>query len=316
MFFQSTNAREKSLINWAKNHKIEFPNKPEELDKIEKLDLRLRGIEKLPKEINCLLNLVEIHGEFNKLTDLPWEFGQLKKLKVINLGHNKFVDVPGVVGQLAELESLDLEGNNIKKISPLIANLVNITELNLSFNNITELPSDFGHLKHLTKLNLAANQLEELPANFQKLYNLVEIKIWKNGFKEIPQVLKELPNLKTIEFETDETKIGQQLISAVVSDDVPKVERLLSVGADINYKWLNYSNLPFTTPLFEAHSVEMVKFLLEKGADPNLRRDIPQSGTVKVWESEKKDHETFLTKKHNPEIVKFLKTLPNLTSGK
>ncbi len=316
MLFESLFSREKSLIRWAHNNKIELPDKADELAKVEKLDFRLKGIEKLPKEINCLPNLVEIHGEFNKLTDLPWEFAQLKKLRILNFDHNKFSDVPGVICQLTSLEKLSFESNNIKKVTPLIANLVDVIDLNLSFNNITELPSEFSHLKHLVHLNLSANKVHELPANFDKLYNLTELKIWKNEFTEIPQLLKEMPNLKTIESVSDETKINQLLISAVISDDVNKVEKLFLLGADINYKWLNYMNLPFTTPLFEARSVDMVKLLLEKGADVHLKRDIIKSGTIKVWESEKKDHETFLTKKHNPEIAKYLKTLPGLATPK
>ncbi len=312
MLFQSTYSREKDLIRWAQKFKIELPSKPEELVNVIKLDFSLKGIDKLPKEIDSLPNLEEIHGEFNKLVALPWEFAQLKKLKVVNFGHNKFIDIPGVICQLSQIEVLNVEGNSIKKINPVIANLVNLTDLNLSFNLISDLPTEFSHLKHLLKLNLAANKLNSLPDNFQKLYNLTEIRLWKNGFTEIPSCLKDLPNLTVIEMETDETNINQQLVTAVVNDDVSKVEKLLVIGADLNFKWHNYANLPFTTPLFEARSVEMVKFLLEKGADVSIKRELGKPGSIKVWEGDKKDYETFLTMKHNSEVLKYLRTVPNL----
>ena len=79
MFFNSPNARKKHLIGWAKDYKIELPSKPEELENVKILDLRLKGINKLPKEIDCLPNLVEIQAGFNNLAELPWEFGHFKK---------------------------------------------------------------------------------------------------------------------------------------------------------------------------------------------------------------------------------------------
>jgi len=317
MFFESVNSRKKHLISWAKDRKIDMPVKPEELEQVLKLDLRLKGITKLPKEIDSLPNLVEINGAFNELTELPWEFGHLKNLKNIDFSHNKLTDIPGVICQIANLETLKLESNSIKKISPVIANLENLIDLNLSFNQINDLPTEFGHLKHLIKLNLAANNLSSLPSSMHRLYSLTEIRLWKNNITEIPDFVKELPNLKTIELETDTAKINQQLVHASINNDLQKAEKLLLLGADINYKWLNYGNLPFTTPLFEAHSVEMIKFLIEHGADTSIKREIIRStSSIKVWESDKKtvDFETIFTKKHPAEVAKFIKTLAQQNS--
>jgi ankyrin repeat protein len=135
--------------------------------------------------------------------------------------------------------------------------------------------------------------------------------LWKNNITEVPDVLKELPNLKVIELETDQHKINQQFVISVINNDVSRAEKLLLLGADINYKWLNYGNLPFTTALFESHTIEMVKFLLDHNADVNLPREIVKSSSIKVWESEKQtgNFETFLTKKHSVEVTKYLKTI-------
>jgi len=281
------------------------------------LDVRLKSLSKLPKEINCLTGLVEINLEFNDLSELPWEFAQLKKLKVINLGHNKFVDLPGVICQLPQVEVLNMESNSVKKISQVVANLESLIDLNFSFNHLNELPEEIGHLKHLIKLNVAANNLSELPPSMHRLYSLAELKIWNNKIKEIPDFIKDLPNLKLIEIESDTGKINQQLIAASINNDTLKAEKLIAMGADVNHKWLNYGNLPFTTALFEARSVDMIQLLLKNGADPNLKRELPKSSTIKVWESEKSSagYETFLTKKQPVEIAKFLKTL-NLQAPK
>jgi len=311
MFFNSPDFHKKNLLKWAKNHKIDFPSTPEELEHLQVLDVRLKGLTKLPKEINCLTGLLEINLEFNQLSELPWEFANLKKLKIINLCHNKFVDVPGVICHLPSIEVLNMESNSIKKITPVIAQLESLIELNFSFNHLNELPEEIGHLKHLVRLNLAANNISQLPSSMHKLYNLVELKLWKNNITELPDFIKELPNLKIVELETDIGKINQQLIAASINDDMLKAELLITMGADVNHKWLNFGNLPFTTPLFEARSIEMIQLLLKHGANPNLKRELPKPTSIKVWESEKNSSgfETFLTKKHPVEIAKFIKTL-------
>lgn len=311
MFFYSSDFNQKRLLKWAKEYKIDLPLKNEELEQVKTIDIKLKGIKKIPKEINCLPNLEEIHAEFNELSELPWEFSQLKNLRSVNFTHNKFADIPSVICQLTKIEELNMESNSIKKITPVIANLINLKDLNLSFNQINEIPLEFGHLKHLNRLNLAANNLSELPSSMHKLYNLTELKLWKNHITKVPDFINELPNLKNIELEIDSENINQQLIVAVVNNDIQKTEKLLSMGANVNYKWLNYGNLPFTTPLFEAHSIEIIKLLLDKGADPNIKREVLKSSSIKVWESDKSsgEYETFLTKKHPLEISKFIKSL-------
>jgi|GEM_PF-865687 len=312
MFFMFPKSRENHLIRWAKNLKIDFPSKPDDLDKVEKIDIKLKEVIKIPKEIDCLINLTEIHAEYNELSELPWEFGNLKKLKILNFSHNNFNDIPGVVCKLTNLEYLNMESNSIKKIATVIANLENLIELNLSFNIIADIPAEIGHLKHLVKLNLAANNISELNSSMHRLYSLSDLILWKNNITEIPDFIKELPNLKNIELETDIGKINQQLVVATINDDLLRVEKLVALGADVNFKWLNYGNLSFTTPLFEAHSVEIIKFLLDHGADTSIKRELPaKSSTIKVWESDKSSgqYETFLTKKHPLEVVKYLKSI-------
>jgi hypothetical protein len=304
MFWNSPNIREKHLISWAKSHKIELPQNPDELKNVSKIDLRFKGLDKLPKEIDCLPNLVEIDAEFNELAELPWEFAQLKKITNINLGHNKFTDIPGMICKHTQIESLNFEANYIKKLTPVIANLSSLKYFNLSFNLISDLPSDFGHLSHLVYLNIACNNLSSLPSSFIKLYNLAELKIWKNQFNETPDFLKEMPNLKKVDLVIDETKINNQFIQAVIYGDVALTEKYLALGADINYRWSNYNNYSFTNALFEAKSVEMVKLLLNRGSDITLKREKIATNNDKPVE-----FETFLTKKHSPDVLKYLKSI-------
>ena len=305
MFFNSPNLRKNNLIHWAKNYKIDFPTKPEDLDQVQKLDMEMKGVSKIPKEIDCLPNLVVINASFNDLTELPWEFGHLKKLKSANFSNNNFNDVPGVICQLAQLEMLNMSGNLIKKIQPVIGNLVNLIELNLSFNQIVDISSEIMHLKHLNVLNLSANNIIALPSSMQKLYNLVELTLWKNKFTEVPEYIKELPNLKLTGMDPNSLVINQQLISAVMKNDIDKVERMIVIGADVNYQWENFNNQQFTAAIFEAKSPDVIEFLINNGADLNIKREV----TKIVGDKTKVEIETFFTKKHPPEVMKYLKTL-------
>ena len=310
MFFNSPNLRKNSLIHWAKNHRIDFPSKPEDLEQVQKLDLEMKGVTKIPKEIDCLTNLVVINTSFNELTELPWEFGHLKKLKVVNLSNNNFIDVPGVICQLNQLEMLNMTGNSIKKIQPVIGNLINLIELNLSFNQIVDISNEIMHLKHLNVLNLSGNNIVALPSSMQKLYNLVELILWKNKFTEVPEYIKELPNLKITSMEPNNLAVNQQLIAAVIKNDIEKVEKLLVLGADVNYQWPNFKNQQFTTALFEAKSPDIIEFLINYGADTSVKREV-----LKIaGDKSKADFETFFTKKHSPEVMKFLKTFKHPTS--
>ncbi|MEJ5264326.1 MAG: leucine-rich repeat domain-containing protein [Bacteroidales bacterium] len=309
ILFNVTRKRQKSLIHWAKHHEIDFPSEPEELEKVTHLSLRFRGVQQIPREIKFLINLEEIDAAYNYVTDIPWEFGALKKLKRIDFSHNRLQDIPGVICKNTHLVSLNLEGNLIRKVPAIIANLVNLETLNLAFNEITELPSEFKYLVSLKELDLAGNQLSSLPATFSKLPSLQVLKIWRNLFDQLPKELEKIPTLTVIENEVDTERISRLFIESVRMDDVIAARKYLALGADVNYRWEGYDNQQFTTALFEAKSVEMVKFLLENGADVNVSRVIKKSESFIFWESEKQETETFLTKKHSPEITKYLKSI-------
>jgi hypothetical protein len=307
LFAITPEKRQKWLVSWAKNHKIDLPNNIEELPLIQTLDMRGKGLTTLPHEIDCLPNLLELDASNNQLADLPWEFANLKKIKNINLGHNIMADISGLICKMEQLEILNMEANRIKKVNHVIANLTSLRELNLAFNNITDLPNEIGSLRHLAKLNVAGNQLLDLPKGFAKLFNLVELDLWMNKFTQEPEILKELPNIKAVNFTFTAEKINEQLVLASVTNNIALAEKLIHVGADVNFKRLGFDNQEFTTPLFEAHSVEMVKLLVNNGADMHLIRESRKTSSFLIWKSEKVEQESFLTKKHTPEVTKYLK---------
>ncbi len=309
IIFNITRIRQKKLIRWIKHHGLNISDEPDNLDKITKLSLRFKGINEIPREIRYLTNLEEIDFSYNLISDIPWEFGLLKNIKYINFSYNQLIDIPGVICRHVPLNTLNLEGNKIKKVPAIIANLINLERLNLAFNEIVEIPSEFKYLVSLKELDLAANKLYALPSSFSKLPSLQVLKIWENLFEQRPKELEKITTLNTIEEKIDYDRINKLLVEAVRYDNIGLARRYLALGADINYRWEGYEGLQFTTPLFEAHSLEMVKFLIENGADVNISRTIKKSENILIWEKEKEEQETFLTQKHSNEIIKYLKSI-------
>jgi len=309
MIFDIPNLREKRLIQWAKINRVNIPHDPAQLVNVTSLDISFKNLKALPKEIGCLVNLEEMDASYNQIADLPWEFAQLKNLVRLNLSNNLFSDIPGIVCNHVQLESLNIEGNFIKKITPVIANLSSLVNFSIGYNQIFELPIEFGHLKHVVNLDLSCNALHELPSSFVKLYNLKNLKIGGNQFAQKPALLAEMPNLETVDESKDIEIINKAFLFSVISDSTRRVEKYIALGADVNYQLKDYQNTPFTTALFEAQSLEMVKILLAYGANAAVQRQYKMTVKSFFGQKEKQVTETFLTKKHKPEIEKYLKSI-------
>ena len=299
----------KKLIKWFKSVGIYTSNDPTEIIKTEKLDLRMKNLSKIPSELRLLRNLKELDLSYNKLSSLPPQLKALEKLEVLRLERNDFVLIPNVIFELKNLKLLDFESNKITALPPEIGNLINLEHLNIFYNKLTKIPDEIGKLLKLNELNLSANSLSELPDSIGNLKELRELYLWSNKITELPDCIKNLPNLKDVDLFLNQTKLNHKLIEAIQKDDVNLATEMISHGADTNYKWMDYGNLEFTNPLFEAKSAAMVKLLIENEADPNVKREIVKATSIKVWESDKQsgNYETFLTKKHSVDIVKYLK---------
>ncbi len=312
MFFKKTpESTRKELVAWAKKNRIDITYVPEELESVTKLDLSYKKMSRLPKQIECLVNLQELNLSNNMFSDIPFEIKKLPKLRSLNLSFNKFAEIPGVVCQISNLEVLKIEANQLKKVNTNLANLSNLKELSLFANQIIELPTEFGSLQQLMRLNLALNQLSALPESFSKLQNIVELELWLNKFELIPDVISQLPNLKDFYDSVDPERLNKTLLWAIVADNTHLAEKLIFYGADVNYMQEDEDGINITTPLFEACSIDMIDLLIKKGADPEFKREIVKIVSTKNGEEVRPTgkFETFLTVKHQNEIVKYLKSM-------
>jgi len=308
----NTHANElKKFIKWAKNNKVDVPNTPEEMFEVSHLDMKLKEISKLPEEIGYLTNLTSLDVRNNRISLLPKEISNLTNLKTLNLARNQFSYFPIEVIKLINLEELDIESNKLTMLPPEIGRLTKLRKFNLFYNQLKSLPNEIGNMISLEELNLSSNHLTELPESMGKLINLVELGLWSNKITQIPDSVRNLPKLHDVDLSLNQTKLNHKLIEAAVSDNIDLAREMIAHGANVNFKWMGYGNLPFTTALFEAKSVDMVKLLIEHKADLTVKREKVKAITIKVWESENAtgEFETFLTQKHSLEIAKYIKTL-------
>jgi hypothetical protein len=307
--FQSIENDIKKTVRWAKDLKINLPQKQEDIQKLTKLDLSYRSISKIPEHISCLTGLTELNLSYNYLIKLPKEFTKLKNLKVLDLGYNRFTEIPHGIFKLDQLEILNLEANMLKKVPSEIALLKELRDINFFANQITELPKEIVTLKKIARMNLAVNQIHKLPESFEELTHIEVLELWLNKFDLIPKVISQLPKLHDLYDSFDSDKINRALIKAVYADNYYLAGKLIFNGADVNYKLQEFGSQLFTTPLFEARSVEMTELLLNKGANPHLKRELIKTVLTKNGEEIKPTgkFETFLTKKHPPQIEAYLK---------
>ncbi|MFH2095139.1 MAG: leucine-rich repeat domain-containing protein [Bacteroidota bacterium] len=325
----------KKIGKWARKNNIFFPENPDDIIKLKKLDFRLKEVKEIPESIAVLENLESMNGASNALTSLPDEMIYLKNLKVLDLSKNEFTAFPKIIFKLQDLEELYLGGNHIADVPEDIVGLKKLRILDLHNNKIKSLPLRVGEMEALEELNIGANGIESLPESLGKLVNLKklciwsnklfglphelgrlikleELNLWGNNLSDIPEEIKRLPRLKDVELKLSQARMNEVLIQAVMADNVAMAKNLIETGANVNYKQSPCQDYEFTTPLFEAKSIAMIDMLLAAHADVNLKREKTGKLSIKVWETDDKHtgkYETFLTKQHPSEIARYVKTL-------
>lgn len=129
----------------------------DELQKLEKLDLRRAGLSYLPPEIGLLTGLKELCLLGNKLSSLPPEIGNLSRLEELYLDGNRLASLPREIGKLTQLQDLRLSVNELTQLPTELGNLSQLRGLYLSQNRLTSLPPELKNLPQLENLNLTYN---------------------------------------------------------------------------------------------------------------------------------------------------------------
>ena len=139
---------------------LELENLPEKIKDLKEhltvLDLSNNKFQRIPPEINALVNLEQLILKRNKIRYLQFDFSQLSKLKIISL-----------------------KGNMLEKFPRQILNLTNLQELSIAHNFITEIPDDIKKLTNLRVFFADSNKITKLPAELAELKELVAFTIFE-----------------------------------------------------------------------------------------------------------------------------------------
>lgn len=122
------------------------------------LDLRNKGLDKLPAYVLALIDLQQLDISSNRLTGaLPAEIRKLQNLRVLNASNNQMTGVPAEIGQLRLLEVLDLSNNKLTGLPYELGNLQNLKTLNLSGNQYAKQDLDYIRTKLPTATKIIVN---------------------------------------------------------------------------------------------------------------------------------------------------------------
>jgi internalin A len=218
-----------------------------------KLNLSIKSLTSIPREIRLLTNLVSLDLNTNQLTDLPQEIGQLTNLVSLDLNSNILKSLPPEIGELAKLSRLDLSYNKLTSLPPEIGQLTNLCVLDISYNKITSLPSEIGQLVNLNTLYIHSNQLTSLPREIEKLINLGVIDLRYNQLTNIPPEIGELINLNYLSLNSNQltnlpSEIGKLIhLNTLCVNNNKLTELPPEIGQLINLGYLSLNSNQLTT---------------------------------------------------------------------
>lgn len=142
------------------------PLKYQQLDNEQLKLIKIRGLEKLPRELWLLNSLHELTLTECNLTSVPKQLEKFSSsLHFLDLSRNRIDKLPRTFCcKMNNLELLNLSHNQIETLPIEIKFFCRLADLNISNNLLRMLPSTFSDLKSLRKLVVANNNLSQLPA--------------------------------------------------------------------------------------------------------------------------------------------------------
>ncbi|XP_043923218.1 leucine-rich repeat-containing protein 30-like [Protopterus annectens] len=152
-------------------------------------------INKVPREIGQLRNLVVLIMDTNELQQIPPEVGALENLQKLTLSNNCLSLLPQEFVRLQKLHSLHLANNHFQELPEHVCQLRNLLFLDVSDNKIKLIPQSIQNLQKLQTLLLFHNRLQHLPRSLCKLKNLCTLWLGNNNLKSLPHNFGDLSRL-------------------------------------------------------------------------------------------------------------------------
>ena len=126
-----------------------------------------KGLEKIPKHLPELVNLVTLELPSNKIDELPQLLCRMRNLSHIYLDKNNFSSLPPFDCKTKQLLSLLSLTHNRINTFPNDLTQFRYSNLDLSYNQIEFLPENITWY-YIFVLNLSHNKITKLPKEFNK----------------------------------------------------------------------------------------------------------------------------------------------------
>jgi len=189
------------------------------LPKLEKLDISMNCLIKLPDLSLIAPNLQEINASYNLVSDFPISLPQ--SLKKINVSHNYIKYISAEITTLSSLYFLDVSFNEIDTLPEIPSSIVElkaennhisndvyidkcpVTKLYFNNNQLKQIPNvSHSHISHLLLKN---NQIEVIDMN-RICEKLVIVDFSMNQIREIPPPLVALLSLQYLDISNNGIK--------------------------------------------------------------------------------------------------------------
>ncbi|KAL3739305.1 hypothetical protein ACJRO7_020677 [Eucalyptus globulus] len=171
----------------------------EQTPSMKSLILPCKELQKLPDSIGQLESLLELDGQYLKISELLHSIGNLERLKVLRIWNSYLEKLPDSIGRLQSLVKLDLSYSRIRSLPDCIGNLKKLKVLNLNDSCISELPKTIGMLENLKELHACSKHLVgEIPSEIGALSSLKYLLLGDGCFSGLPTTINQLTNLQLL----------------------------------------------------------------------------------------------------------------------
>ncbi|MBF0325319.1 MAG: leucine-rich repeat domain-containing protein [Alphaproteobacteria bacterium] len=160
-----------------------------DLDEVEELDLGVRGLTRLPDDIDRLINLKYLNVSYNPLTSLPPRLDQisldslalsvvspqidsvlrrLSTVRGLRLDDVNTAQAVAAIDAVPLLERADLNGESLTEV-PATLRRHDLHFLEVNHSVVADLPDWIGDFPNLRDLDLASNRITRLPKGLARL---------------------------------------------------------------------------------------------------------------------------------------------------
>jgi hypothetical protein len=227
-----------------------FTATPDEISRMEELDLKGCNLSSIPMSIQYAANIKKLDVSDNPLSTFPQELKFCKKLEILFASKCPHIlSLPPVLGEISSLTRLGWRSGSLKSIDPdgLPPNLVHLILTDNKIESIDNVDI-FEKLKYVRKLMLSHNNLRNFGANggVERLKSLELLRLGGNNLESIPDQLWTLPSLTWLTISgnpvTDAFKLthAKPDLVSITMNDLESLGGILGEGASGKvslFKW-------------------------------------------------------------------------------